>query len=218
MGTINKYSNLYNKDNEIIKSVNDKGILTDYSIKELEELVDDLPDGIEKNNAMSMLQDMYTKPKTEEDKAYVKELREELLKKLMDSKPTVSTDKEKIIKSLGEVEKEVTNEQEDNSNVLRINGSEDAVKEIVENIDKTVVDNVEDEYVEPISETKLEEDIVNYGGIIDQIKDNNSIITNQNCVKYFDNFDNAIKSNNGEYIDNLNLEKQELLKRVYSVI
>lgn len=163
MGTINKYSNLYNKDNEIIKSVNDKGILTDYSIKELEELVDDLPDGIEKNNAMSMLQDMYTKPKTEEDKAYVKELREELLKKLMDSKPTVSTDKEKIIKSLGEVEKEVTNKQEDNSNILRINGSEDAVKEIVENIDKTIVDNVEDEYVEPISETPMtDEEYVQY--------------------------------------------------------
>ena len=218
MGTINKYSNLYNKNNEIIKSVNDKGILTDYSIKELEELVDNLPDGIEKNNAMSMLQDMYTKPKTEEDKAYVKELREELLKKLMDSKPTVSTDKEKIIKSLGEVEKEITNEQEDNSNVLRINGSEDAVKEIVENIDKTVVDNVEDEYVEPISETEPEENVVCSGGIMDQIKDNNSTITNQNCVEYFDSYENAIKSNNVKYIDNLNVEKQELLKRVYSVI
>lgn len=163
MGNINKYSNLYNKDNELIKPVNNKGILTDYSIKELEDLVDSLDDGTEKNNAMSMLQDMYTKPKTEEDKAYVKELREELLKKLMDSKPTVSTDKEKIIKSLGEVEKEVTNEQKDNSNILRINGSEDAVKEIVENIDKTVVDNVEDEYVEPISETPMtDEEYVQY--------------------------------------------------------
>ena len=56
MGNINKYSNLYNKDNEIIKSVNDKGILTDYSIKELEDLVDSLDDGNEKNNAMSILQ------------------------------------------------------------------------------------------------------------------------------------------------------------------
>ena len=105
MGTINKYSNLYNKDNEIIKSVNDKGILTDYSIKELEELVDNLPDGIEKNNAMSMLQDMYTKPKTKEDKEYVDQMRKDLLERL---KANTSTKKEDVVKSLGEVEEALT--------------------------------------------------------------------------------------------------------------
>lgn len=105
MGTINKYSNLYNKDNEIIKSVNDKGILTDYSIKELEELVDNLPDGIEKNNAMSMLQDMYTNPKTKEDKEYVDQMRKDLLERL---KANTSTKKEDVVKSLGEVEEALT--------------------------------------------------------------------------------------------------------------
>ena len=105
MGNINKYSNLYNKDNEIIKSVNDKGILTDYSIKELEDLVDSLDDGNEKNNAMSMLQQMYTNPKTKEDKEYVDQMRKDLLERL---KANTSTKKEDVVKSLGEVEEALT--------------------------------------------------------------------------------------------------------------
>ena len=103
MGNINKYSNLYNKDNELIKSVNDKGILTDYSIKELEELVDSLEDGNAKSTAMSMLQKMYTNPKTDADKEYVKKLQEELIKNMMANKANASTDKEEVTKSLGEI-------------------------------------------------------------------------------------------------------------------
>ena len=103
MGNINKYSNLYNKDNELIKSVSDKGILTDYSIKELEELVDSLEDGNAKSNAMSMLQKMYTNPKTDADKEYVKKLQEELIKNMMANKANASTDKEEVTKSLGEI-------------------------------------------------------------------------------------------------------------------
>lgn len=105
MGNINKYSNLYNKDNEVIKSVNDKGILTDYSIKELEDLVDSLDDGNEKNNAMSMLQQMYANPKTKEDKEYVNQMRKDLLERL---KANTSTKKEEVAKSLGEVEEALT--------------------------------------------------------------------------------------------------------------
>ena len=105
MGNINKYSNLYNKDNEVIKSVNDKGILTDYSIKELENLVDSLDDGNEKNNAMSILQQMYTNPKTKEDKEYVDQMRKDLLERL---KANTSTKKEDVVKSLGEVEEALT--------------------------------------------------------------------------------------------------------------
>lgn len=105
MGNINKYSNLYNKDNEVIKSVNDKGILTDYSIKELEDLVDSLDDGNEKNNAMSMLQQMYANPKTKEDKEYVDQMRKDLLERL---KANTSTKKEDVVKSLGEVEEALT--------------------------------------------------------------------------------------------------------------
>ena len=105
MGNINKYSNLYNKDNEVIKSVNDKGILTDYSIKELEDLVDSLDDGNEKNNAMSMLQQMYANPKTKEDKEYVNQMRKDLLERL---KANTSTKKEDVVKSLEEVEEALT--------------------------------------------------------------------------------------------------------------
>ena len=108
MGNINKYSNLYNKDNELIKSVSDKGILTDYSIKELEELVDSLEDGNAKSNAMSMLQKMYTNPKTDADKEYVKKLQEELIKNMIANKANASTDKEEVTKSLGEVEDALT--------------------------------------------------------------------------------------------------------------
>ena len=105
MGNINKYSNLYNKDNELIKPVNDKGILTDYSIKELEDLVDSLDDSTEKNNAMSMLQQMYANPKTKEDKEYVDQMRKDLLERL---KANTSTKKEDVVKSLGEVEEALT--------------------------------------------------------------------------------------------------------------
>lgn len=105
MGNINKYSNLYNKDNEVIKSVNDKGILTDYSIKELEDLVDSLDDGNEKNNAMSILQQMYTNPKTKEDKEYVDQMRKGLIERL---KANTSTKKEDVFKSLVEVEEALT--------------------------------------------------------------------------------------------------------------
>ena len=105
MGNINKYSNLYNKDNELIKSVSDKGILTDYSIKELEDLVDSLDDGNEKNNAMSILQQMYTNPKTKEDKEHVDQMRKDLLERL---KANTSTKKEDVVKSLGEVEEALT--------------------------------------------------------------------------------------------------------------
>ena len=108
MGTINKYSNLYNKDNTVIKSVNENGILTDYSIKELEKLVDTLEDGNEKNNAISMLQKMYMNPKTEEDKKYVAELRNELIEKL---KANTSTKKEEVTRALGEVDKEISDDE-----------------------------------------------------------------------------------------------------------
>ena len=162
MGTINKYSNLYNKDNTVIKSVNENGILTDYSIKELEELVDTLEDSNEKNNAMSMLQKMYANPKTEADKKYVAELRNELLEKL---KANTSTKKEEVTKALGEVDDELTNKVSNTLNeVIEEQKQEDPsfqvichTPEAVEEFDKVVRDDIkeisnDDEYVEPISE------------------------------------------------------------------
>ena len=145
MGNINKYSNLYNKDNELIKSVNDKGILTDYSIKELEELVDSLEDGNAKSNAMSMLQKMYTNPKTDADKEYVKKLQEELIKNMMANKANVSTDKEEVTKSLGEVEDDLTeviDEQKQEEEIV------DTVGNVYGSEKKDEKINTDDEYVD----------------------------------------------------------------------
>ena len=55
-----------------------------------------------------MLQKMYANPKTEADKKYVAELRNELLEKL---KASTSTKKEEVTKALGEVDKEVSDDE-----------------------------------------------------------------------------------------------------------
>ena len=199
MGNINKYSNLYNKDNELIKSVSDKGILTDYSIKELEELVDSLEDGNAKSNVMSMLQKMYTNPKTDADKEYVKKLQEELIKNMMANKANASTDKEEVTKSLGEVEDVLTEvideqKQEKDSNVIICHNTE-----AVEQFDKAVRDqvmntsNVDDEYVEPISETPINEDLPD--GMLNQIKREYKYTTHtgEETAKLFNKMDNDIR-------------------------
>ena len=46
MGKISKYSNLY-KNNTLIRSVNNKGVLEKYTLKEVQDLVDKL--GTEKD-------------------------------------------------------------------------------------------------------------------------------------------------------------------------
>lgn len=86
MGKINKYANLYNQNGELIHSIDPRsGKLNDFSIKETEELLDSLDKGsIEYNNAMSWLMQMYQNPKTKEDKEYVQELQNNLIKKLQD--------------------------------------------------------------------------------------------------------------------------------------
>lgn len=88
MGKISKYSNLY-KDNTLIRSVNSKGILEKYTLKEVQDLVDKL--GTEKdengrikdqegfNNASYILMQMYNDPKyNDEKKNFIKELNDRL--------------------------------------------------------------------------------------------------------------------------------------------
>lgn len=88
MGKISKYSNLY-KDNVLIRSVNDKGILEKYTLKEVQDLVDKL--GTEKdengrikdqegfNNASYILMQMYNDPKYNDEKEnFIKELNDRL--------------------------------------------------------------------------------------------------------------------------------------------
>ena len=50
MGKINKYANIYNNDGNIIRKLNDKGVLEDYTMEELEKLVDELGNDKDENN------------------------------------------------------------------------------------------------------------------------------------------------------------------------
>lgn len=102
MGKISKDSNIYDKDNNLVR----KAPLKNYSIQELEELVDSLPKEAvkERNNAMSMLYQMYNNPKTEEDKEYVKKKQLELLEQLKNSSKTT---KEEVEEKLEEVKEEI---------------------------------------------------------------------------------------------------------------
>lgn len=88
MGKISKYSNLY-KDNALIRSVNSKGVLEKYTLKEVQDLVDKL--GTEKdengrikdqegfNNASYILMQMYNDPKYNDEKEnFIKELNDRL--------------------------------------------------------------------------------------------------------------------------------------------
>ena len=64
MGKISKYSNLYDKDGKLIRSVDSvSGRLDDYTIEELENLVDELAKDETKRteyaNSMSILMHMY---------------------------------------------------------------------------------------------------------------------------------------------------------------
>ena len=64
MGKISKYSNLYDKDGKLIRSVDSiSGRLDDYTIEELENLVDELAEDetkrTEYTNSMSVLMHMY---------------------------------------------------------------------------------------------------------------------------------------------------------------
>lgn len=71
MGKINKFANIYDKDGNLIRHVGDDGKLKNYTIFELEELVDKLAEDKDEeghvkdpqslNNAYSVLSEQYKK-------------------------------------------------------------------------------------------------------------------------------------------------------------
>lgn len=71
MGKINKFANIYDKDGNLIRHVGDDGKLKNYTISELEELVDKLAENKDEeghvkdpqslNNAYSVLSEQYKK-------------------------------------------------------------------------------------------------------------------------------------------------------------
>lgn len=114
MGKISKYSNLY-KDNVLIRSVNGKGVLEKYTLKEVQDLVDKL--GTEKdengrikdqegfNNASYILMQMYNDPKYNDEKEnFIKELNDRL-----------RVSKEEVGRSLDELDRGLQQSEADES-------------------------------------------------------------------------------------------------------
>lgn len=114
MGKISKYSNLY-KDNVLIRSVNSKGILEKYTLKEVQDLVDKL--GTEKdengrikdqegfNNASYILMQMYNDHKYNDEKEnFIKELNDRL-----------RVNKEEVGRSLDELDRGLQQGEADES-------------------------------------------------------------------------------------------------------
>ena len=106
MGKICKYSNLYDKDGKLIRSVDSiSGRLEDYTIYELENLVDELAKDetkrTEYTNSMSVLMHMYeTKGNPHKD---------EIIQKVNDYVNTKTT-KAEVTKALNDIKDEETRE------------------------------------------------------------------------------------------------------------
>ena len=106
MGKICKYSNLYDKDGKLIRSVDSvSGRLEDYSIEELENLVDELSKDetkrTEYTNSMSVLMHMYeTKGNPHKD---------EIIQKVNDYVKTKTT-KAEVTKALNDIKDEEARE------------------------------------------------------------------------------------------------------------
>lgn len=106
MGKISKYSNLYDKDGKLIRSVDSiSGRLDDYTIEELENLVDELAKDetkrTEYTNSMSVLTHMYeTKGNPHKD---------EIVNKINEYVKTKTT-KDEVINALNDIKDEEARE------------------------------------------------------------------------------------------------------------
>lgn len=106
MGKISKYSNLYDKDGKLIRSVDSiSGRLDDYTIEELENLVDELAKDetkrTEYTNSMSVLMHMYeTKGNPHKD---------EIVNKINEYVKTKTT-KDEVINALNDIKDEEARE------------------------------------------------------------------------------------------------------------
>lgn len=114
MSKINKHANLYDKEGNIIRRVNDKGILPDYSIEELEQLLDEL--GKDKdnegrirnaqafNNASSVLMMLYKKFGNPHEK--------EIIDRIKEAQKTKTTEKQ-VEQALQQVNESIAEEKYD---------------------------------------------------------------------------------------------------------
>ena len=137
MGKINKHSNLYNKDGKLLK----KAPLTDYTIEEVEKLIDDLPEGIERNRATMYLFQLYQKHGNPHEEELIKRIKEQ-------ANNTVNEDQ--IKQALGDLKREL-HEIEQQKEIDE--SEEDAKERTVSEEQETPqydVNNIESEYVEPV--------------------------------------------------------------------
>ena len=142
MGKINKYANIYDKEGNLIRKVDEKdGVLKNYTIEELEKLVDELANDRDENgnikdpqtlnNVNMVLMQMYS---TKKGQTRLQQLLEELKAK-QSEKPT----EEQAVEALNKLKEELEN-----------NGTEESVeptedpKEIVSQVES----NLDEEYVE----------------------------------------------------------------------
>lgn len=114
MGKISKYSNLYDKDGKLIRSIDSvSGRLEPYSIEELEKLVDELAKDetkrTEYTNSMSVLMRMYdTKGNPHKD---------DIIQKINDyAKSKTKTTKDEVINALKDIN---ITESNDSSNDIK---------------------------------------------------------------------------------------------------
>lgn len=124
MGKISKYSNLYDKDGKLIRSVDSiSGRLDDYTIEELENLVDELAKDetkrTEYTNSMSVLMHMYETKGNPHNNEIVNKINEyvktkttkaEVINALKDINITESNDSSNDIKDEEERENESSTE------------------------------------------------------------------------------------------------------------
>lgn len=136
MGKISKFANLYDKEGNLLRKVDDSGVLRDYTIEELEELVDKLAEDKDENgkvknpqalnNANDILLQMYYKygnPHNDEIMAALKE------------KYNTKTTKEAVTAALNDVLGE-TNNTEDVQETVMDEYIEPTAEETNEKVDK----------------------------------------------------------------------------------
>ena len=112
MGKINKYSNIYDKDGNLIRHVDGDGTLHNYTIDELQELVNKLTEDRDEdgniknpqalNNASGMLFRMYQE---EPGQLHLRAMFEEFKQRAEEAKK--SSTEEQVEKALNEVKEQV---------------------------------------------------------------------------------------------------------------
>lgn len=117
MGKINKYANIYTKDGDLLRHVDDHGVLKSMTIKELEDLLDKLvndrdDDGnIKDPNAVNNVQAVLYQ-KYQQNPKHVQEMFKEMAEKVQNEAPKKTT-AEEIQKAMEELKKEVESTTED---------------------------------------------------------------------------------------------------------